>query len=689
MSNREHADDSVSSDVQEIVRDILSALRAVKLYPSNNPVYSQAVTKSFKNLDRYLQGMPELRIGVQKTIFLFDQEPLSKDRHLYAGTAGDLFARGIREITFSRGITSTELQDFYAMLALPPEEFKRQGSVETLLWNKGVSHVRIKEAALGEVLQGTYEHGEGAVGAARDEEQIEKLNEHLKDRKIDVIGKKVFLTDLTNDPASFGKLALRMSQQAGQTQESQDDHLMDVYQEVGRQVLEIAYEQRKPLFQALASSIFSIDAAFKERLISTRLYPELDRRTLQEHLEETKENAPHDLHELVSARFTTSWTEPEVSALLEKVSSSKQNELSGEDRGRELPADLPAIAQELSEYTPDEMEELRVLCESSQEEDLLVSTVAALIHILPLIQGSLPSVSQEEALKGFSRIVNLLEDMLSLLLEKKDYIMALLVLRSFRMPVEPAFRTCAAGAVKKAGDKKKITGLIHALRDLPKTSDDAQAINSYLTLLDRDATPVLLEMLAEEDDRVVRKILVQILKDLGKDQIAFLGQRLSDGRWYFVRNIVNILGESRKEEAIEYLRQVANHKNFQIRQEVVRALTSIGGKKAIDLLVRFLNDKDVDIRFMAVRGLGGQPVSGAGMEEALMSFLRSNQARSSGPELKYEAIETLGKTGGRKAARFLAKFTRMRWWKTRKPQEELRAVARKAIEEIERRSGDA
>jgi HEAT repeat protein len=267
--------------------------------------------------------------------------------------------------------------------------------------------------------------------------------------------------------------------------------------------------------------------------------------------------------------------------------------------------------------------------------------------------------------------------------------MALLVLRAFRMPVEPAFRSCLTGAIKKAGDKKHITGLIHSLRDLPKTSADAQAINSYLTLLDRDATPVLLEMLAEEDDRVVRKILVQILKDLGKDQIAFLGQRLSDGRWYFVRNIVNILGESRKEEAIEYLQQVANHKNFQIRQEVVRALTSIGGKKAIELLVRFLNDKDVDIRFMAVRGLGGQPVSGAGMEEALMNFLRSGQARSSGPELKYEAIETLGKTGGLKAARFLEKLTRVRWWKARKPQEELRAVARKAIKEIERRFGDA
>src|SRR3972149_2454040 len=87
MPGKENADRSVSSDVQEIVRDILSAVRAVKLYPPNNPVYSQAITKSFKNLERYLLGAPELRIGVQKTTFLYGQAPLSKEGHLYAGIA--------------------------------------------------------------------------------------------------------------------------------------------------------------------------------------------------------------------------------------------------------------------------------------------------------------------------------------------------------------------------------------------------------------------------------------------------------------------------------------------------------------------------------------------------------------------------------------------------------------------------
>jgi len=685
MPGRENADQSISTDVQDIVRDILSAIRAVKLYPSNNPVYSQAITKSFRNLDRYLQGAPELRIGVQKTTFLYGEAPVSKDGQLHAGAAGDLFARGIREMAFTRGVTLAELRDFYTLIALSPEEYKRQGSMETMLWNKGVSHILIKEAALEEVLRGTYEQGEKTAASGQDEEQKENLNERLKNKEIHLYGKKVMLTDLANDPASFGNLALEIAHQEGRTPEMQDDQLLEIYREVGRQVLEISYEQRKPLFQALASSIFSIDAAFRERLISNRLYPELDRQALQEHL--TEENSSQDLHEIVSARFSSSWTVPEVSALLEKVSSSKPGDQSGPRQTTPLSPDLPVIVRELSEYTSEEMEELKALCETCQEEDILVSTVATLIHILPMIQSSLPS--HDDSVTRFSRIVDILENLFVWLLDKKDYSMALLVLRSFQMPVEPAFRFCLTGAVKKAGDKNNIIGMVHALRELPRGSADAQAVISCLTLLDRDATPVLLEMLAEEEDRSFRKLLIQILRDLGKNQIAFLGERLSDGRWYFVRNIVNILGESRKEEAVEHLQQVASHKNFQIRQEVVRALMSIGGKKAADLLVRFLNDDDVDIRFMAVRGLGDPAISGAKTEQALMNFLQGGLVKAGGPELKYEVIQTLGKIGGPETVRFLAKFSRMRWWKARKPQEELSAVAQKAIKEIERRAGNA
>ncbi len=691
MQDREHTGEAVSVEVQEVVRDILSAVRAVKLYPSNNPVYSQATAKSYKNLERFLRETPELRMRVQRTGFLYGQTPLSKDSRLYAGIAGDLFTRGIREMGFTRGITADELLVFYTVIAMPMEEFNRKGSVKTLLWDRGTSHVLIKESALDEVLRETSDkpQGEKTVGQTGDQEGTKNLHEQLKDKEIDVLGKKVMLADLTNDPATFGNLAVEIARQGGETKEAQEEHLLEVYREVGRQVLQKSYEQRKPLFQALASSIFSIDADFREGLISRRLYPELDRQSLQGRLKEMEENVPHELHEISSARFSPSWTVLQVSALLEKVSSPQPCDTTGSYESRNLPDDLPAKARELAEYTPEEMETLRRLSEPSREEEMITAVVITLIQLLPSAQHPLSSLSRESAVTVFSRIVGLLEDMLFLLIDKNDYRLAATVLLAFRMPVGPEFRPRLAAAIKKSGDQKRIRGLIHSLRNLPQDSGDYQAIASFLSLLDRAVTPTLLGILAEEEDRVVRKLLVHILKDLGKDQVALLGEHLSDERWYFVRNIVSILGESRKEEAVEFLTTVAGHRNFQVRQEVVRALTSIGGKKAADLLFRFLKDRDIDIRFMAVRGLGELPVSGGKEEQALMNFLRGGWVKAHGPELKYEAILTLGRIGGPEATRFLTKFTRVRWWKARKPQEELRAVAQKAINEIQRRHGNA
>jgi hypothetical protein len=49
----------------------------------------------------------------------------------------------------------------------------------------------------------------------------------------------------------------------------------------------------------------------------------------------------------------------------------------------------------------------------------------------------------------------------------------------------------------------------------------------------------------------------------------------------------------------------------------------------------------------------------------------------------------LGRIGGRESAEFLARYRKVRWWKPRKLQEELRDAALLAIEAIKRRLADA
>ena len=210
------------------------------------------------------------------------------------------------------------------------------------------------------------------------------------------------------------------------------------------------------------------------------------------------------------------------------------------------------------------------------------------------------------------------------------------------------------------------------MRSIQKASPEYLSAYSYLQVLDQEATPVLLDILAVEKDRAIRKYLVEILKDLGRKQISLIARHLSDRRWQVVRNIVTILGDSKAEEAISYLERVAVHKQVQIRQEVIKGLVSIGGKKAAVLLTRFLKDHDPDVQIAAARAIA--VVQGAGLTEAqtMTDFLMDRPVNKKENELTIEVIKALEKIGDRETADFLKRYIRIRWWKSRKPQEELR-----------------
>lgn len=688
MAEREHHKDAIPQEIQELIRVLISSLRAAKLYPENNPVHVQAIRKSYEALELHLGTHPELALGVQKTDFAFGQLPAGKGMPLYKSIAGDLFAKGVREIVFKRGISRDELQRLYSILAIPLEELKQKNSIKSLAWEQGLSHVAVTEAELDEVmLQETGAAAAGGRGGAQM--SPEELRKQVAERAIDLFGRKVRLTDVIDGPSSFGSTMLDIAKSASDAKELQENRLFDLYRDVGRQILHSSYGERQQLFDALAESVLSMEPSYREGLIAQKLYHGLDAETVREQKEDMAEHLPDDLHELLSARFSTSWTVPQVSSLLERAASTQFAPVLAASERSQLPEALTSIAREMAEYTPEEMEALKTIGEYTAESAVVEAVVRTLIYILPQVKNPFLAGADEKQLNLFSGVVGHLEEMLHLLLDKKDYSLALLVLRAFRIPVEPLFQLRLADALKRAGDKKIISRLLDAIRAYPKDSPEYEAVYSYLSLLDREVTPALLEMLAEEQDRSMRNLMIRILKELGKGQLALIGQRLSDERWYFVRNIVTILGESRREEVVGYLEKVADHKNFQIRQEVVRALLTIKGDRSVRLLIRFLRDRDVDIRFMAVRGLGTPHGAGTREEQALLEFLKAGWLKRPEPELRLEAIASLGKVGGRAAAAFLRKYTKVNWWKARRPQETAKAAAEKSIVEIERRLADA
>jgi hypothetical protein len=346
------------------------------------------------------------------------------------------------------------------------------------------------------------------------------------------------------------------------------------------------------------------------------------------------------------------------------------------------------MAKELAEYSPEEMAALKDLSNAGMESDIIEAAVRTLIYLLSLVKHPGRTRPDEKETTRFSGIVHQLEDMLSYLLKKKDYRSATVIMQALQMPVDPAFKPRMMEAVRKTASRTVVVTAIEDLRKYPKSSPEHHAAYAYISSLERESTEVLLELLAEENERSARLFYLDLVKDLGKNQISLLGERLSDGRWYFVRNIVSILGDSKADQAIAFLRKAADHANIRIRQEVIKGLISIGGKKATSVLAKLLRDKDADIQLMALRAFA--EIQGIGAEEAkpVVTFLEERPPKRKDIDFTLEAISVLGKIGGRDAADVLKAYTRIRWWKPRKHQVQFRDAALRAIEDITRRKPD-
>jgi HEAT repeat protein len=343
------------------------------------------------------------------------------------------------------------------------------------------------------------------------------------------------------------------------------------------------------------------------------------------------------------------------------------------------------VARELTEYTSEEMEVLRSMGEVGSEADIIEAAVRTLIFLIPMVRRPGQAEPAEKEVHSFSGVIHQLETILTFLLKAKDYDLATIVVRAYHLPVDDVFQPRLAEAIKKAGGREVISGVVNNMRASQKGSPEYLAAYNYLSVLDQEATTVLFETLAVEKDRAIRRYLIDILKELGRSQISKIGQRIGDSRWYVVRNVVNILAESRSEEALPYLEKVIGHKQLQIRHEVMKGLVTIGGKRAAGIMARFLSDKDIDVQLAAVKMLA--IIFGAGPEEAraLESYLAGQPVKSKHRDFLAEGIRSLGKIGDQKSVEFLERYRKIRWWKPRKLQLEVRDHAESAIGSIQGR----
>ncbi len=133
--------------------------------------------------------------------------------------------------------------------------------------------------------------------------------------------------------------------------------------------------------------------------------------------------------------------------------------------------------------------------------------------------------------------------------------------------------------------------------------------------------PTVLGLLAESNDKGVRKIALDVLDMAGGVPTEHLWPLLRDQRWYVVRNAVSLATGSGHPQLLDYLEPLVRHPDARVRREVMRSADTVPGSRPAGLFTRALADDDLSVRVLAAGGLGrhGTRVNAHALESQIES----------------------------------------------------------------------
>lgn len=139
-----------SRAAKEAIQAILKSKKIIRMYPSNNPVYAKTLEEGFARFRNFFFLKDELSFKIRQNEILCGGEPVYANPEKEDNLALFFFKDGVREITFRKGLTFEELEDFFKILSLDFEREVLDDDIVTLLWERDFQNIQyvVDEAIL-------------------------------------------------------------------------------------------------------------------------------------------------------------------------------------------------------------------------------------------------------------------------------------------------------------------------------------------------------------------------------------------------------------------------------------------------------------------------------------------------------------------------------------------------------------
>lgn len=335
--------------------------------------------------------------------------------------------------------------------------------------------------------------------------------------------------------------------------------------------------------------------------------------------------------------------------------------------------EIPAL--HIFRLTEEEVRKLKEEVRGEEELDMVGELEGILFDIL--------RIEREPVL--FSEILGIIDTIFENLMSKGDLKHARKILEFFWEMSAPAknlpspLQAQIQDAFIKAGDAKRILLLAPVLNAEP--TEPSEELFSFMILFEKSAIPSIVELLAAVEKMKARRVLCDVLVEMGKMDLEGLISKLADQRWFLVRNLIYVLGKIGDTRVIESFSRFVRHKELKVRKEVLHALDTMDDPRASQLLIHFVHDPDLSNRIFAVKNLAKK-----GIKEGLRPLMEMILSKEfHGKELyeKKEIFDAVAKLGGDEVVPEIGRFLKKKWSLFKNPEsDEMGLCAAVALQKV-------
>ena len=326
--------------------------------------------------------------------------------------------------------------------------------------------------------------------------------------------------------------------------------------------------------------------------------------------------------------------------------------------------------QNLYFLTSEELERLRKEVEAESSPTAVFNIIDILFEILAL----------EKKPEPFQDAVNALNKMLDALLTLGEFQKASdllsrsnIILNTYQLA---DWQTVSIQQfIEEAGDPQRIIRIGKILDQGNKVR--LEEVSSYLSHLIPQCVQPLMNVLGDLSNSKARRVLCDIICELGKNNLELITPFITDSRWYLVRNVIYILARIGKEQGLPYIFKGCSHREPRVRREAIQALGLFGSPKASAILARALHDEDTQIRCLAALNLA-KLVKKEGLPQLLEVVQSKEFYKREKVEIK-AFFDAIGMIGSNDATQPLQKLLEQKSWFGGGKKTEMRLGAASAL----------